>query len=89
MSVWFKELLTSDSFVYLSTDHWLHLYNCLMSTAGCVRLFFFMAALHGRCGHYVFAVWFLSSIFYLSFFPCLITAVAEWMSAILRHMVWL
>jgi len=26
--------------------------------------------------------------FYLSFFPCLISAVAEWMSTILLHMVW-
>jgi len=28
------------------------------------------------------------SIFYLSFFPRLISAVADWMSAILPHMVW-
>jgi len=36
-----------------------------------------------------FALWFLLlSIFYLSFFPRLILAVADWMSAILPHMVW-
>jgi len=29
-----------------------------------------------------------SSSFFLSFFPRLISAVAEWMSAILAHMVW-
>jgi len=36
-------------------------------------------------GHYIFAVWFLIFIF---FFPCLISAVADWMSIILRHMMW-
>jgi len=38
-----------------------------------------MAALHSRCGHYIFALWFL-----LSFFPHLISAVADWMCAILQ-----
>jgi len=41
-----------------------------------------MTALHSRCGHYIFALWFLL------FFPRLISAVADWMSAILPHMVW-
>jgi len=54
------------------------------------RLLYFahviMAALHSRCGHYIFALWLLSSIFY--FFPRLILAVADWMSAIDAHMVW-
>ena len=47
---------------------------------------FIMAALCNRAGHYIFALWFLS-IFYLSFFfiPCLISAVADWMSAKLRR----
>jgi len=45
-----------------------------------------MAALHSKCEHYIFALWFLS--FFLSFFPRLISAVADWMSTILRHMVW-
>jgi len=36
-----------------------------------------MAALCSRCGHYIFALWFLLSIF---FFPHLISAVADWMS---------
>jgi len=43
-----------------------------------------MAALCNRTGHYIFALWFLLS----SFFPRLISAVADWMSAILPHMVW-
>jgi len=34
----------------------------------------FMAALWNRIGHYIFALWFLSSFF---FFPRLISAVAE------------
>jgi len=41
-----------------------------------------MAAMHSRCGHYIFALWFVL------FFPRLIIAVADWMSAILPHMVW-
>ena len=39
-------------------------------------------------GHYIFALWFLLSIFYLLCFPRLISAVADWMSTILPHMVW-
>ena len=34
-----------------------------------------------RCGHYIF-------VLFLSFFPRLISAVADWMSTILLHMVW-
>jgi len=43
----------------------------------------FMPALRSRCGHYIFALWFLSS-----FFLRLISAVADWMSTILPHMMW-
>jgi len=42
-----------------------------------------MAALWNRAGHYIFMLWFLSI-----FFPRLISAVGDWMSTILRHMVW-
>ena len=58
----------------------------------------------GQAGHYIFILWFLSLrstyvigqtiyIFMLwfvllSFFPRLISAAADWMSAILPHMVW-
>ena len=45
-----------------------------------------MVILHSRCGHYIFALWFLSSS--SSFFPRLILAIADWMSTILPHMVW-
>jgi len=49
----------------------------------------FMAALRSRCGHHIFALWFLSYIYLLSFFiPRLISAAADWMSTIRRHMVW-
>ena len=50
----------------------------------------FMAALCPKCGHYIFALWFLS-IFLLSsyFFPRLISAVGDWMSTIHDlHIVW-
>jgi len=50
-----------------------------------------MAALWNTAGHYIFALWFLSSIFYLSiffFYPRLISAAAGWMSTILPHIVW-
>jgi len=47
--------------------------------------FFVMAALHSRCGHYIFLLWF----FFLSiFFPHVISAVADWMFTILPRMVW-
>jgi len=38
-----------------------------------------MAALRSRCGHYIFALWFLSSIFFI---PRLISAVGDWMFTI-------
>jgi len=42
-------------------------------------LHLFMAALRSNCGHYIFALWFLSYSS-SSFFPRLISTVAEWMS---------
>jgi len=42
------------------------------------------AALRSRCGHYIFALWFLSFFF----FPRLISVVGDWMSTMLPHMVW-
>jgi len=47
-------------------------------------MWFIMVALWNRADHYIFILWFLL----LSFFPRLISAVADWMSAILPHMVW-
>ena len=46
-------------------------------------LLIIMAALCNRADHYIFALWFLSSIFYLFFIPRLISAAADWMSTIL------
>jgi len=40
-----------------------------------------MAALWNRAGHYISSLYFV-------FFPRLISAVADWMSTILPHMVW-
>ena len=45
-----------------------------------------MAALWNTAGHYIFALWFLLSIFL--FFPGLISAVAHWISTILPHTAW-
>ena len=48
-----------------------------------------MATMWNRAGHYIFAMCFLLlSIYLSSFFPRLISAGAEWMSAILARMVW-
>jgi len=52
-----------------------------------ISFHFIMVALWNRADHYIFILWFLS-IFYLSFFPRLISAAARWMSTILRRMMW-
>jgi len=60
-------------------------------TASCqnslITCYIIMAALYNRAGHYIFALWFLSFLFYL-FFPRVISAVGDWMSTVLPHMVW-
>jgi len=43
-----------------------------------------MVALWNRADHYIFILSFVLS----SFFPRLISAVTEWISAILAHVVW-
>ena len=45
-----------------------------------------MVALWNRTDHYIFVLWFLSSFFF--FFSRLISAAADWMSTVLRHMMW-
>jgi len=67
----------------------LHFFNAVRSVTvralGCSdypRIKFFMAALRCRCGHYIFG------LFLSFFFPRLISAVGDWMSTILPHMVW-
>ena len=86
------------SFLYAKFTIWSQtsLFRCLsrsvllyliMSYALCGGHFcltWIMAALRSRCGHYVFALWFLSSFF----IPHLISAVGDWMFTILPHMVW-
>jgi len=42
-----------------------------------------MAAIWNRAGHYIFILSFVLSIYLSSFFPRLISAVADWMSAII------
>ena len=53
-----------------------------------VELIHYGLALCNRADHYIFALWFLSSFFFLSFFPRLISAGIDWMSTVLPHMVW-
>ena len=61
----------------------------LLSAAMCGCGTLFTAALCNREGHiYFHPVVCSSSSFFLSFFPRLISAVGDWMSAILPHMVW-
>jgi len=45
-----------------------------------------MVTLLNKADHYIFILWFLLSFFF--FLPHLISAVGDWMSAILPHMVW-
>jgi len=59
---------------------WLVILDTIIS---CLIRSFIMVALCNRADHYIFALWFLSS-----FFPHLISAVGDWMSTILPHMVW-
>ena len=47
---------------------------------------FVMVALCNKETIYIFMLWF---VLLSSFFPRLISAAADWMSAILPHMVWL
>jgi len=46
-----------------------------------------MVALWNRANHYIFMLWFVLLLL-SSFFPRLISAAANWMSAILPQMVW-
>jgi len=48
----------------------------------------FMVALWNRADHYIFALWFLLLSSSSFFFPHLISAVGDWMSAILTHTAW-
>ena len=44
---------------------------------------------YSRCGHYIFLPYVVYFFFLSSFFfPRLISAVGDWMSTILPHMVW-
>ena len=51
-----------------------------------------MVALWNRADHYIFMLWFVVVVvvvvLLLLFFPRLMSAAADWMSAILPHMVW-
>ena len=60
-------------------------FNCHMNNIvarASVTANLIMAVLLSRCGHYIFV------LLLSSFFPRLISAVADWESTILPHMVW-
>ena len=69
----------------LPQDLFLCLRSCDTGTWCITNWIIIMATLWNRAGHYIFALWFLllSSLFFFR----LISAVAEWMSTILLHMV--
>jgi len=50
-----------------------------------LKTYLFMVALCNRADHYIFILFLLLLLF---LFPRLISAVGDWMFAILRHMVW-
>jgi len=54
-----------------------HQANCVALNRGC---HLYLAGRQSR--------WALAHILVLSFFPCLISAVTDWMSAILQHVIW-
>jgi len=60
-------------------------YEKSSGVAGVQQTTVFMVALWNRADSYIFI---LSFVLLLSFFPRLISAVTDWMSAILPHMVW-
>jgi len=45
-----------------------------------------LAGLRSRCAHYILQLWFLLLLY---LFPRLFSAVGDWMSTILPHMMWL
>ena len=56
---------------------------CIPTTIDVIT--FFMVALWNRADHYIFILFLLLLLF---LFPRLISAVGDWMSTILPHMVW-
>ena len=57
--------------------------DCTPGREPCSVAASFMVALWNKADHYIFALWFP-----LFFFPHLISAVADWMSAIILRMMW-
>jgi len=76
----------NDKIIVKCSTLWDILYFAVNSLASDVCISLFMVALWNRADHYIFARWFLLSFFF--FFRRLISAVADWMSAILPRLVW-
>ena len=86
-----KESVFAYYYNFVQVDK-LIMYIVMCINAECMNVYinlteksdFIMATLWNRAGHYNFALWFLS--FFA--FPRLFSAVGDWMSTILLHMVW-
>ena len=81
-TVWCQIITTSCTLEALTLPVIEHWGTCPLTSISLI----FMAALRSRCGHCIFVLWFLLSSSF--FFPRLISAVGDWMSTILLHMVW-
>ena len=74
------EHCTLDTFVDFGSMYIICLFTLCASP-----LILFVVALWNRADHYIFM---LLCVLLSSFFPRLISATPDWMSAILPHMVW-
>jgi len=63
-----------------------HLYSAGRPSCWALAYILIMAAVCNRAGHYIFALWFLSSS--SSSFSRLISGDGDWMSTTLPHMLW-
>jgi len=85
--IWFPS--SRVMIVWQETSRRLSQHTPVLRSTSLNQLMFFMVALCNRADHYIFMLWFvLSSSSFFLFFPRLISAAADWMSAILPHMVW-
>jgi len=85
---WSRKWSTSLVVFVLIVERWTNW--CLSQF--CIEIIWYgRPAMHSIRWHYVFVLWFLSSFFFfllLSFSPGLISAVGDWMSTVLPHMMW-
>ena len=78
LTVWIRIIMVA---LWNRADHYIFMLLFVLLSS------FFMVALCNRADHYIFIL-FLFFFLLSSFFPRLISAVGDWMSTILPHMVW-